>query len=238
MLAELCQITSILSNVCFLLGVSWLAIKYFQFKKILYIIKMATDQIDQLLQDAVQDATLANFTAANIPADISADISADTSKEKEKLILVVASGKSKQFLGKLMTTADIETLSDEDVQKLYARYEATLGGLITRQLKYHMCYAYSRVIQSICPTLNCKIEDIGGLTTSLGDGPFIDLALSSYTCKLYHDYGHLLAPIEAAIITSGYLSKATPVQPDALVQSADLQSEASPQPADLQSEDE
>ena len=233
MLAELCQITSILSNVCIFLGVSWLAIKYFQFKKILYnIIKMATDQIDQLLQDAVQDATLANI------ANITADISADTSKEKEKLILVVASGKSKQFLGKLMTTADIETLSDEDVQKLYARYEATLGGLITRQLKKHMCYAYSRVIQFICPTLNCKIEDIGGLTTSLGDGPFIDLALSSYTCKLYHDYGHLLAPIEAAIITSGYLSKATPVQPEALVQSADLQSEASPQPADLQSEDE
>ena len=234
MLAELCQITSILSNVCIFLGVSWLAIKYFQFKKILYnIIKMATDQIDQLLQDAVQDATLANITA-----NITADISADTSKEKEKLILVVASGKSKQFLGKLMTTADIETLSDEDVQKLYARYEATLGGLITRQLKKHMCYAYSRVIQSICPTLNCKIEDIGGLTTSLGDGPFMDLALSSYTCKLYHDYGHLLAPIEAAIITSGYLSKATPVQPEALVQSADLQSEASPQPADLQSEEE
>ena len=234
MLAELCQITSILSNVCILLGVSWLAIKYFQFKKILYnIIKMATDQIDQLLQDAVQDATLANITA-----NITADISADTSKEKEKLILVVASGKSKQFLGKLMTTADIETLSDEDVQKLYARYKAALGGLITRQLKKHMCYAYSRVIQFICPTLNCKIEDIGGLTTSLGDGPFIDLALSSYTCKLYHDYGHLLAPIEAAIITSGYLSKATPVQPEALVQSADLQSEAPPQPADLQSEDE
>ena len=77
MLAELCQITSILSNVCIFLGVSWLAIKYFQFKKILYnIIKMATDQIDQLLHDAVQDATLANITA---------DISADTSKEKRKI---------------------------------------------------------------------------------------------------------------------------------------------------------
>ena len=89
MLAELCQITSILSNVCIFLGVSWLAIKYFQFKKILYnIIKMATDQIDQLLQDAVQDATLANITA-----NITADISADTSKEKEKLILVVCQWK-------------------------------------------------------------------------------------------------------------------------------------------------
>ena len=69
MLAELCQITSILSNVCIFLGVSWLAIKYFQFKKILYnIIKMATDQIDQFLQDAVQDATLANITADSQPA--------------------------------------------------------------------------------------------------------------------------------------------------------------------------
>ena len=191
---------------------------------------MATDQIDQLLHDAVQDATL-----ANIPAGISLE-SADTSKEKEKLILVVASGKSKQFLGKLMTTADIETLSDEEVQKLYARYEAVLGGLITKQLKYHMCYAYSRVIQLICPTLNCKIEDIGGLTTSLGDGPFIDLALSSFTCKLYHDYGHLLAPIEAAIITSGYLSKASP-QPEAAPQlEANIQPEADIQPEDLQTE--
>ena len=230
MLAELCQITSILSNVCIFLGVSWLAIKYFQFKKILYnIIKMATDQIDQLLQDAVQDATLANITA---------DISADTSKEKEKLILVVASGKSKQFLGKLMTTADIETLSDEDVQKLYARYEAAARRLNnkTTKVSYVLCLFTSNTIY--LSNFELQIEDIGGLTTSLGDGPFIDLALSSYTCKLYHDYGHLLAPIEAAIITSGYLSKATPVQPEALVQSADLQSEASPQPADLQSEDE
>ena len=171
-----------------------------------------------------------------LPADISLQ-PADTfsTKEKEKLILVVASGKSKQFLGKLMTTTDIETLSDEDVQKLYARYEAVLGGLITKQLKHHMCYAYSRVIQFICPTLSCKIEDITGLTTSLGDGPFIDLALSSFTCKLYHDYGHLLAPIEAAIITSGFLSKASlqsEAAPTAALQSADLQSEAPLQPED------
>ena len=88
MLAELCQITSILSNVCIILGVSWLAIKYFQFKKILYIIKMATDQIDQLLQDAVQDATLANFTAANITADISAEnINSYVKKSNLKLLI-------------------------------------------------------------------------------------------------------------------------------------------------------
>ena len=62
------------------------------------------------------------------------------------------------------------------------------------------------------PPLNCKVEDITGLTTSLSEGPFIDLALSSLTCKLYHEYGHLLAPIEAAVITSSHLSVDKPPQ--------------------------
>ena len=72
-----------------------------------------------------------------------------------------------------------------------------------------MCFAYSRAVSFICPTLNFEIKDIPGLTTSLSEDPFIDLALSSLTCKLYHEYGHLLAPIEAAIITSSHLSAAT-----------------------------
>ena len=108
-----------------------------------------------------------------------------------------------------MTTKEIEQLDEEEIKKLYARYEVVLGGLITRQLKHHMCFAYSRAVSFICPTLNCEIKDIPGLTTSLSEGHFIDLALSSLTCKLYHEYGHLLAPIEAAIITSSHLSAAT-----------------------------
>ena len=69
-----------------------------------------------------------------------------------------------------------------------------------------MCYAYSRAVRFICPTLNFEVKDIVGLSTSLSEGPFIDLALSSLTCKPYHEYGHLLAPIEAAIITSSHLT--------------------------------
>ena len=72
-----------------------------------------------------------------------------------------------------------------------------------------MCYAYSRAVRFICPTLNFEVKDIVGLSTSLNEGPFIDLALSSLTCKLYPEYGHLLAPIEAAIITSSHLTPAT-----------------------------
>ena len=92
------------------------------------------------------------------------------------------------------------------MRKLYARYEAALGGLITNKFKKHMCYTYSRAVRFIYPTLNFEVNDIVGLSTSLNEGPFIDLALSSLTCKLYHEYGHLLAPIEAAIITSSHLT--------------------------------
>ena len=54
---------------------------------------------------------------------------------KEKLIQVVAGGKSRRYLGKLLTMKEIEQLDDEALKKLYARYEATLGGLITNKLK-------------------------------------------------------------------------------------------------------
>ena len=158
----------------------------------------AVDQIDQLLVDVV----------AEPPADAQLDDNTHT-KMKEKLIQVVAGGKSRRYLGKIMTTKEIEQFDEEALRKLYARYKAALGGLITHKLKKHMCYAYSRAVRFICPTLNFEVKYIQSLTSSLSEGPFIDLALSSLTCKLYHEYGHLLAPIEAAIITSSHLTPAT-----------------------------
>ena len=158
------------------------------------------DQIDQLLLQAVASN---DVQAADAQPLLVVD---DITKMKEKLIQFVAGGKSRRYLGKLMTIKEIEQLDEEALRKLYARYEATLGGLITRQLKKHMCYAYSRAVRFICPTLKFEVKDIVGLSTSLSECPFIDLALSSLTCKLYHEYGHLSAPIEAAIITSSHLT--------------------------------
>ena len=198
MLAELDQITSILSNVCVILITAWLVNKSWQFKKyISYYIKMTqpdVDQIDQLLLDAVASNDVQAGDAQLLVDDIT--------KMKDKLIQVVAGGKSRRYLGKLMTMKEIEQLDEEALKKLYARYEAALGGLITNKLKKHMCYAYSRAVRFICPTLNFEVKDIQSLTSHLSEGPFIDLALSSLTCKLYHEYGHLLAPI----ITSSHLT--------------------------------
>ena len=97
----------------------------------------AVDQIDQLLLDAVAE-----------PAEQLVDDNTCT-KMKEKLIQVVAGGKSRRYLGKTFSTKEIEQLDEEALRKLYARYEAALGGLITNKLKKHMCYAYSRAVRFI-----------------------------------------------------------------------------------------
>ena len=82
MLAELDQITSILSNVYVILIITWMVIKSWQFKKyISYYIKMTQqpDQIDQLLLQASQvDAVASSLLAA--------DNTQDSTKMKEKLI--------------------------------------------------------------------------------------------------------------------------------------------------------
>ena len=129
-------------------------------------------------------------------------------KMKERLVHVVASGRSKHYFGKPYSTNEIEGLDQKELAKLYARYEAVLGGLITKTLKIHMCYAYTRAIEFLCPTVSkgrFELHNINELNESLGKGPFIDLALTSLTCKLYHEYGHFLAPIEAMLLTSNYV---------------------------------
>ena len=102
------------------------------------------DQIDQLLLQASQVDAVASSLLAE-----SADNTQDNTKMKEKLIQVVAGGTSRRYIGKIMTTKEIEQLDEEALRKLYARYEAVLGGLITRQLKHHMCYAYSRAVSFV-----------------------------------------------------------------------------------------
>ena len=54
---------------------------------------------------------------------------------RERLIGVAFAGKSKEFLGKNITSEEIERLDREAILKLYARYETRMGGLITKSLK-------------------------------------------------------------------------------------------------------
>lgn len=127
---------------------------------------------------------------------------------KERLVQVVISGKSKEYLGKQYSTNEIESLDEKDLAKLYARYEGVLGGLITKTLKRHICNSYTKLVEFFCPAVSngkLKLEQSDELAQQLNEGPFIDLALTSLTCQMYHKYGHFLAPFEVAILTSNFV---------------------------------
>ena len=128
----------------------------------------------------------------------------ETEKLRERLITVAEAGKSREYLGKSITSDEIESLDQKELRKLYARYEAHIGGVVTSTMKKHFVTTYVNLVQLFLPK-NLVIADREALEASLNKGPFIDLALSKWTCKLYHRFGDLLAPAETALLTSNQL---------------------------------
>ena len=207
MLAELNHITSIAANICIILFSILLVVKYCKLKKYFYYYM----DIDNLLNQIDSTDNCIAPTQEN--------------KIKERLTLVVVSGKSKEFLGKLYSIEDIEKLDEKEMTKLYARYEAALGGHTTKLLKKHMISAYTKVAELVFPVISqgrLAVSDKDEMCNSLNDSPFIDLALTSLTSKMYHDYGQFLAPLEGALITSNY------------VQSVQVESQEQPQQEEQQ----
>ena len=51
---------------------------------------------------------------------------------RERLIAVAASGNAKLYLGKNITTSEIENLGEKEVLKLYSRYETYIVNVMTK----------------------------------------------------------------------------------------------------------
>ena len=114
--------------------------------------------------------------------------------------------RERKYLGKSITSDEIGSLDQKELRKLYARYEAHMGGVVTNTMKKHFVTAYTNQVGLFLPK-NLAIFDREGLEESLNGGQFIELGLSKWTCGLYHRFGHLLAPVEAVLLTSNHLKK-------------------------------
>ena len=116
------------------------------------------------------------------------------------------SGKEQRLLWKNTTSNEIESLDHQALKKLYARYETYMGGVVTKSMKKHIVTAYTNIVGLFLPK-NLMINDRKALEDSLNKGPFIDLALNKWTCGMYHKFGHMLASVEAMLLTSNHLKK-------------------------------
>jgi hypothetical protein len=120
---------------------------------------------------------------------------------RERLAALAAGGQARQYLGKALTADQVDSMDDEEVERLYARYEARLGAAMTKTLRQAVLQAYSWAAGMVLPI---PPQNQPKLVADLEADPFIGHALSSATCELYHRYGMYLAPLTAALTTAKY----------------------------------
>ena len=120
---------------------------------------------------------------------------------RDRLGALAAGGQSKQYLGKALSADEIDSLNDDQVEKLYTRYEARLGAAMTKTLGQAALQLYTRIAGMFLPI---PADHQPKLIADLETDPFVGHALSSASCELYHRYGMFLAPLTTALTTAKY----------------------------------
>ena len=122
-------------------------------------------------------------------------------EQRDRLAIIAAGGKARQYLGKSLSVEEIDKMGDDEVRKLYTRYESRLGVCMTKTLGKAVLQLYTAVATMFLPI---PTENRQPLMEDLESDPFVDHALNSTACELYYRYGKLLAPITAALTTAKY----------------------------------
>ena len=146
------------------------------------------DLIDQLLSEDPPAVAL-----SQIKCD------ADPEKKRARLAAIVAGGTAKKYLGKQPTLAQIDEMTDVEIQKYYTRYEARLGASMTKTLGNSALQMYALAAGRLLPI---PPENHIQLVADLEDDPFVEHALTTACCEMYYRYGMYLAPLTAAMTTA------------------------------------
>ena len=130
----------------------------------------------------------------------------DVREKRERLVTVVLSGNSKQYLGKEYTEQQINEMDYNNVNALLNRYESVLSAQMTKSLGKSVINLYSN--------LACSVMGVGN-QQNLSEGecdPFLNTAMQRFTCDLYYRFGALLAPLSVGIITGTHYTKNSSVK--------------------------
>lgn len=127
--------------------------------------------------------------------------------KSERLSAIIAGGKSKQYLGKDLQTSDIDTMSPEQINKLYGRYEARLGASMTKTLGNSFINLYVMGVSKYF-----KVIDPSKLIEELEEDPFVNHALTGTCCELYYRFGMFMAPLTAGLTTLKHVDFTLPVE--------------------------
>ena len=173
-----------------------------EIRKLISLLHTKTSKMDDLL-----DGLLADETEVVQPAPAAAVVKpavpqpTTVAEQRDRLAIIAAGGQARQYLGKSLSVEEIDKMGDDEVRKLYTRYESRLGVCMTKTLGKAVLQLYTAVATMFLPI---PPENRQPLMEDLESDPFVDHALNSTACELYYRYGKLLAPITAALTTAKY----------------------------------
>ena len=72
-------------------------------------------------------------------------------QHRERLAALAAGGRARQYLGKALSVDQVDNMEDEEVEKLYGRYEARLGAAMTKTLGTAALQLYTSVASMFLP---------------------------------------------------------------------------------------
>ena len=94
--------------------------------------------------------------------------------QREKLAVLVSTGKSKEAIGVQLTHDQVKRISDKDVQKYSKRYEAYIGNKTTESLIDSFIMLYSKGVGMVV-----LIDDVKALQEELNKDYIINQELST-----------------------------------------------------------
>ena len=162
--------------------------------------EVALNEVMQILE-AVPDSSSATVVPLDdrIPA------------QREKLVGLVLTGKSKEVIGVQLTHDQVKRLSDKDVLKYFKRYEAYAGNKTTESLIDSAIMLFSKGAGLVV-----SIDDVKELQKELKNDYIINQALSSLAGGLTLRCGRWLALANAALITTKHIKfEKEPEHPEA-----------------------
>ena len=135
----------------------------------------------------------------------------DIPAKREKLAILVSTGKSKEAFGVQLTHEQVKRLTDKDVEKYSKRQEAYIGSKTTESLIDSFLLLASKGLGLVV-----KVDDVEKLQQELKNDYIINQELSSLAGGLALRCGRWLALANAALITTKHIQlEKEPEQPDA-----------------------
>ena len=162
----------------------------------------ALDEVMQLLEATPDTAAPTGIANLGLPAN-------DIPAKREKLAILVSTGKSKEAIGVQLTHEQVKRLFVKDVEKYNKRQEAYTGSNTTESLIDSFLLLASKGLGLVV-----KVDDVKKLQQDLKNDYIINQELSSLAGGIALRCGRWLALANAALITTKYINLEPKPEPD------------------------